>query len=102
LCDNDPDVVLATLAEAFEDNEAPAAPVAVDDAELDLVVLAPPYDVGFLSGCQVEPRQALWPGQDLLHALRHSVVDMCDWISRTTGPGLNSQPATTSRARDQL
>jgi hypothetical protein len=45
LCDNDPDVVLATLAEAFEDNEAPAAPVAVDDAELDLVVLAPPYDV---------------------------------------------------------
>src|SRR4029453_18470297 len=45
LCDNDPEVVLATLAEAFEDNEAPAAPVAVDGAELDLVVLAPPYEV---------------------------------------------------------
>jgi hypothetical protein len=45
LCDNDPDVVLATLAEAFEDNEAPAAPVAVDGAELALVVLAPPYEV---------------------------------------------------------
>jgi hypothetical protein len=45
LCQNNPDVVLATLAEAFEDNEAPAAPVAVDGAELDLVVLAPPYDV---------------------------------------------------------
>jgi hypothetical protein len=42
---NDPEVVLATLAEAFEDNEAPAAPVAVDGAELDLVVLAPPYEV---------------------------------------------------------
>jgi hypothetical protein len=45
LCGNDPDVVLATLAEAFEDNEAPAAAVAVDGAELDLVVLAPPEDV---------------------------------------------------------
>lgn len=45
LCTNDPEVVLATLAEAFEDNEAPAAPVAVDGAELALVVLAPPYDV---------------------------------------------------------
>jgi hypothetical protein len=45
LCDNDPEVVLATLAEAFEDNEAPAAPVAVDGAELDLVVLAPPDEV---------------------------------------------------------
>jgi hypothetical protein len=33
------------LAEAFEDNEAPAAPVAVDGAELDLVVLAPPSEV---------------------------------------------------------
>jgi hypothetical protein len=45
LCDNDPEVVLATLAEAFEDNEAPAAPVAVDGAEVALVVLAPPYEV---------------------------------------------------------
>jgi hypothetical protein len=45
LCANDPEVVLATLAEAFEDNEAPAAPVAVDGAELDLVVLAPPDEV---------------------------------------------------------
>ncbi len=27
LVGNDPDTVLATLAEAFEDNEAPAAPV---------------------------------------------------------------------------
>ena len=45
LCDNDSDVVLAILAEAFEDNEAPAAPVAVDGAELDLVVLAPPDEV---------------------------------------------------------
>ncbi len=45
LCGNDPDVVLATLAEAFEDNEAPAAAVAVHDAELALVVLASPDDV---------------------------------------------------------
>jgi hypothetical protein len=42
---NDPEVVLATLAEAFEDNEAPAAAVAVDGAELDLVVLVPGDDV---------------------------------------------------------
>lgn len=41
LCSNDPDVVLATMAEAFEDNEAPAAAVAVDGDELALVVLAP-------------------------------------------------------------
>jgi hypothetical protein len=27
----------------------------------------------------------------------HRVVDMCDWISRTTGPDINSQPATTRR-----
>jgi hypothetical protein len=45
LCSNDPDVVLATLAEAFEDNEVPAAAVAVQGAELALVVLAPPDDV---------------------------------------------------------
>src|SRR6266536_693357 len=45
LCDNDPDVVLATLAEAFEDNEAPAAPVAVHGDELALVVLAPPLEI---------------------------------------------------------
>ena len=30
LTGNDPDTVLATLAEAFEDNEAPAAPVGID------------------------------------------------------------------------
>jgi type II secretory pathway pseudopilin PulG len=45
LCGNDPDVVLATLAEAFEDNDAPAAAVAVDGADLSLVVLAPTDDV---------------------------------------------------------
>jgi hypothetical protein len=47
LCDNDPDVVLATLAEAFEDNDAPAAAVAVAvAADLSLVVLVPTEDVG--------------------------------------------------------
>jgi hypothetical protein len=45
LCDSDPGVVLATVAEAFEDNEAPAAPVAVEGAELALVVLAPSDEV---------------------------------------------------------
>jgi hypothetical protein len=30
LAGNDPETVLATLAEAFEDNEAPAAPVGID------------------------------------------------------------------------
>jgi hypothetical protein len=39
---NDPETVLATLVEAFEDNEAPAAPIGVDGAELSLVVLVPP------------------------------------------------------------
>lgn len=38
LAGNDPDTVLATLAEAFEDNEAPAAPVGI---ELSLIVLVP-------------------------------------------------------------
>lgn len=41
LLGNDPDTVIASLAEAFEDNEAPAAPVGVDDAEVSLAVLAP-------------------------------------------------------------
>jgi hypothetical protein len=41
LTGNDPDTVLATLAEAFEDNEAPAAPVGI---ELSLIVLVPNED----------------------------------------------------------
>ena len=41
LVNNDPDVVLGTLAEAFEDNEAAAAPVGVSGAEASVVVLVP-------------------------------------------------------------
>ena len=41
LAGNDPDTVLATLAEAFEDNEAPAAPVGIDGTELSLILLVP-------------------------------------------------------------
>jgi hypothetical protein len=44
LTGNDPDTVLATLAEAFEDNEAPAAPVGIDGTELSLIVLVPNED----------------------------------------------------------
>jgi hypothetical protein len=44
LTGNDPDTVLATLAEAFEDNEAPAAPVGIDGTELSLLVLVPGED----------------------------------------------------------
>lgn len=44
LTGNDPDTVLATLAEAFEDNEAPAAPVGIDGTELSLIVLVPDED----------------------------------------------------------
>jgi hypothetical protein len=39
---NDPDTVIAALAEAFGDNEAAAAPLGVDGDEVSLVVLAPP------------------------------------------------------------
>ncbi len=45
LCANDPDVVLATLADAFDDDEAPAAPVGVDGDEVSIVVLVPGLDV---------------------------------------------------------
>lgn len=38
---NDPDTVISTLAEAFEDNEAPAAPISVDSDELSLAILVP-------------------------------------------------------------
>ena len=38
---NDPDTVIATLAEAFGDNEAPAAPIGLDGDELSLAVLVP-------------------------------------------------------------
>ncbi|TMR93826.1 hypothetical protein EJK15_37250 [Nonomuraea basaltis] len=41
---NDPEVVLPVLAEAFEDNEAPAVPVALNDSEVSLVILAPGPD----------------------------------------------------------
>jgi hypothetical protein len=44
LVGNDPDTVLATLAEAFEDNEPPAAAVGIDGAELSLIVLVPGED----------------------------------------------------------
>jgi hypothetical protein len=42
---NDPGTVVWALAEAFEDNEAAAAPLGVDGAEVALVVLAPPESV---------------------------------------------------------
>jgi hypothetical protein len=41
---NDPNTVIATLGEAFEDNEAPSAPIGVDGGELSLVVLVPAED----------------------------------------------------------
>ncbi|MEH0938700.1 DUF4236 domain-containing protein [Micromonospora psammae] len=44
LCDNEPDVVLETLEEAFEDNEAPSAAVGVTGSEVSLVVLVPAVD----------------------------------------------------------
>src|SRR4051794_29663699 len=42
LLGSDPEVVLAALAAAFEDNEAAAAAVGVEDAEVALVVVVPP------------------------------------------------------------
>jgi hypothetical protein len=45
LCANDPDTVLQTLAEAFEDNEAPAVAVGVEGTEVSLVVEVPGLDV---------------------------------------------------------
>lgn len=42
LSSNEPDAVLAALAEAFEDNEAAAAAVGVEGQEVSLVVLVPP------------------------------------------------------------
>ncbi len=41
LIGNDPDTVLGTLAEAFEDNEAPAAAVGIDGDEVSIVLLVP-------------------------------------------------------------
>jgi hypothetical protein len=41
---NDPDVVFATLTEAFEDNEAPAAVAGVHDGEVSVVVMVPDVD----------------------------------------------------------
>jgi hypothetical protein len=42
---NHPETVIAALAEAFEDNEAAAAPLGVDGDEVALVLLAPPESV---------------------------------------------------------
>jgi hypothetical protein len=42
---NDEDVVLDVLTAAFEDNEAPAAPVGVDGSDLTAVVLVPTVDI---------------------------------------------------------
>lgn len=45
LVGNDAETVIGTLAEAFEDNEAAAAPLGVDGDEAAIVVLAPPESV---------------------------------------------------------
>lgn len=45
LLDNDPEVVIEALEDAFEDNEAPAAAVGVHGTEVAVVVLAPGIDV---------------------------------------------------------
>jgi hypothetical protein len=45
LCANDPDTVLSTLAVAFEDNEAPSAPVGVIGTEVALVLVVSPPDI---------------------------------------------------------
>lgn len=42
LNENDPETVIATIDEAFEDNQAPAAPVDVEGSTLSLVMLVPP------------------------------------------------------------
>lgn len=42
---NDPSTVFATLTEAFEDNDAPAAVAGVDDGEASVVVMAPGIEV---------------------------------------------------------
>lgn len=42
---NDPDLVIGALIAAFEDNEAPAAPVDVDGDSVSLVVLVPEVEV---------------------------------------------------------
>ena len=42
---NDPATVMRVISVAFEDNEAPAAAVSVEGAEVDLVVLVPPDTV---------------------------------------------------------
>ncbi|MEV1290091.1 hypothetical protein [Micromonospora sp. NPDC049679] len=44
LCTNAPDVVIETLEEAFEDNDAPAAAVGVTGDDVSLVVLVPPVE----------------------------------------------------------
>ncbi|MCO1597645.1 DUF4236 domain-containing protein [Micromonospora sp. RHAY321] len=44
LCSNSPEVVLETLEEAFEDNEAPSAAVGLTVDEVSLVVLVPSVD----------------------------------------------------------
>ncbi|SNS69207.1 hypothetical protein SAMN06893096_106233 [Geodermatophilus pulveris] len=45
---NEPDTGIGTLAEAFEDNEAAAAPLSVDGDEVSLVVLAPSDSEAFV------------------------------------------------------
>lgn len=45
LCSNDSDVVVATLCEAYEDNEAPAAALGVEADEVTIVVLVPGLEV---------------------------------------------------------
>jgi hypothetical protein len=42
---NDPDVVFATLTEAYEDNEAPAAVISVDSGAASVVIMCPDLSV---------------------------------------------------------
>ena len=44
LIDNDQDTVIAAVDRAFDDNQAPAAPVDVEGCTLSLVMSAPRFD----------------------------------------------------------
>jgi hypothetical protein len=105
LSTNEPDVVLATLEEAFEDNEAAAAAVSVDGDEVSLVVLLPGMELipervpDTTPAGNLTLRKLRQGERDSLYttvAMAHTLITLREAFA--VAPGLNSARLVAVRA----
>jgi hypothetical protein len=93
LCDNDPDVVLEVLAEAFEDNEARAAAVNVFGSDVDLVVLVPGVEFIPERMPKTTPSGRLaWPALTKTERCSYYNLMVCGYLLNTVREALAMAP----------